>query len=367
MSQHLFITGATGFLGGEVARRLLTRSDETLHILLRARDETHFEARKKGMADALAHADRPTSRLKFVWGDITRPRFGLSEIEFESTFEMISGVIHTAASTRFDLTKAEATEQNINGGRHIVDLACWLQERGRLDRLDYVSTCYVGGDRRGRFYESEANVGQQFRNTYEWSKCIGEVYLREAMGRGLRASIHRPSIIVGDSQSGAAATFTALYMPIKVYARGWWRTLPGRPDTLLDLIPVDYVAEAMLRLRKQEETLGHCFHLAAGDDAIKIEDVVSRLNRYIDAPPVRYVDPDRWQRYVHPLAVPFLNLTRNGRKVRNVIEAFLPYFSGNPLFDTAERDRFLPDYRPPSALDYFDKIMRYAVESDFRE
>ena len=365
MSKHLFITGATGFLGGEVARRLLAQSDETLHILLRARDETHFDARKKRLLQRFGQAERPTGRVKCVWGDITQPRFGLSESQFESTFEEMNGVIHTAASTRFDLTKAEATEQNIDGGRHIVDLACWLQERGQLDRLDYVSTCYVGGDRKGRFYESEANVGQQFRNTYEWSKCYGEVHLREAMDRGLRASIHRPSIIVGDSKSGAAATFTALYVPIKVYARGWWRTLPGRPDTLLDLIPVDYVAEAMLRLRREERTLGRCFHLAAGDDVIKIEDVVSRLNLYIDAPPVRYFDPDRWRRYVHPLVAPFLSLTPNGRKVRNVIEAFLPYFSGNPLFDTAERDRFLPDYKPPSALDYFDKIMRYAVENDF--
>lgn len=358
------VTGATGFLGTAVIPRLLKSKSCKVYAIVRAADPEQLEKRRQKYLRKLPKCVDPEC-IVFLNGDLTKSQLGLSRDDLKVVYANVDSIMHMAASTRFDLTREQAKRINIDGGHEITNLAWELQHRGSLNRLDYVSTCYVAGHRKGRVLETECNEGQAFRNSYEWSKATAETHLRQQMTKGLRATIHRPSIIVGDSQSGKAASFSALYIPVMVYYRGWWRTLPGNPDTMLDLVPVDYVADAMLKLSEQEETLGKTFHLAAGDAAITIEDVVARLNTVIDAPPVRYVNPHMWRRYIHRLMIPFFSLTKGGRATRRVIETFLPYFTYNPQFDTVQADRYLGDLRPPSALDYFETVLRYAVERDF--
>lgn len=365
MDETIFITGATGFLGGRLLPHLLEDQSTSLYALVRARNDEHLEKRKHRLLAAKG-LESEADRVHFIRGDVTKPNMGLSEHQTGFLTERVNSVIHSAASVKFNLNRSEATSQNITGSQSVIDFAWQLQDKGRLERLDYVSTCYVGGDTRGAFHEHECDEGQGFRNTYEWSKCVAETHLRDEMDKGLRASIHRPSIIVGDSRTGHATGFTAFYVPVKIYARGWWRTLPGRADTPVDLVPVDYVAEAMHRLRQNEASLGQCFHLAAGQAAIQIDEVVDLLAQFLDAPPVRYFNPEIWRRFIHPLIVPLFNMTKKGQKVRTVIETFMPYFAGNPTFDTTNADSLLGDFRPPSVLDYFESIMSYAVQQDFR-
>ena len=360
--ESTLVTGATGFLGTAVVPRLLKTKPGKVYAIVRASSPENLEGRKKRYLRRCPEKDR----VVFLNGDLTQPRLGLSDADLELVRSEVGNLLHMAASTRFDLTREQAKKINIDGGREITNLAWDLQNRGRLNRLDYVSTCYVAGHRKGRIYETECNEGQEFRNSYEWSKATAETHLHQQIDGGLRAAIHRPSIIVGDSDSGAAASFSALYIPVMIYHRGWWRTLPGNPDTLLDLVPVNYVADAILKLSQQEDTLGKTFHLAAGKEAITIADVVARLNTVIDAPPVRYINPETWRKYIHRLIVPFFSLTKGGRATQRVIETFLPYFTYNPQFDTSVSDHYLGDLRPPSALDYFETILRYAVEKDFK-
>ena len=324
--QSTLVTGATGFLGTAVIPRLLKSKPCSVYALVRAADPEQLEMRRRKFLSKLPDCV-DSERIIFLNGDLTKPHLGLSQRDLDTVYANVDGIMHMAASTRFDLTREQAKHINIDGGHEITNLAWRLQREGKLQRLDYVSTCYVAGDRKGRILETECDEGQTFRNSYEWSKATAETHLRQQMAKGLRATVYRPSIIVGDSQSGAAASFSALYIPVMVYYRGWWRTLPGNPDTMIDLVPVDFVADAMLKLSKQEATLGKTFHLAAGDDAIRIEDIVTRLNTVIDAPPVRYVNPQLWRRYIHRLMIPFFSLTKGGRATRRVIETFLPYFT----------------------------------------
>lgn len=363
--KFILITGATGFLGTAVVPRLLKINTCKIYAIVRAADAKQLEKRRqKFLAKLPDCVDQ--SRIIFLNGDLTKPQLGLAQEDLDSVHKNVNAIMHMAASTRFDLTREQAKSINIDGGREITNLAWTLQKRGNFDRLDYVSTCYVAGHRQGRVYETECNEGQEFRNSYEWSKATAETHLREQIKNGLRAAIHRPSIIVGDSENGEAASFSALYVPIMIYHRGWWRTLPGNPDTMLDLVPVNYVADAIVKLSQQEETLGQTFHLAAGDHAITIADVVTRLNSVVDSPPVRYVNPHMWRRYIHRLMIPFFSLTKGGRATRRVIETFLPYFIYNPQFDTTLASKYLGDLQPPSALDYIEMVLRYAIDKDFQ-
>jgi nucleoside-diphosphate-sugar epimerase len=258
-----------------------------------------------------------------------------------------------------------AAQQNIQGAEAVIDLSWKIQEQNKFYRLDYISTCYIAGDREGRVYEYECDEGQGFRNSYEWSKCQAEVLVRKAIKEGLSATVYRPSILAGDSRNGMTRSFTALYWPLKVYARGWWRILPGKPDALIDVVPLDFVAEAVTRLRNNAETIGMCFHLASGEAAARVEDLAVRLQDLLGGPSVRYIDQRLWRIMIRPLMVSTLRLIPHGDKIRRGTDVYMPYFESNPLFDTSNTKRYLVDIAPPPVLSYFDQIVHFACDCDF--
>lgn len=360
MPRTLLLTGATGHVGTALLPRLVAGGGTRVLALVRARDEAHLALRQHRLREAAG-----SSEVLAIRGDVALPDLGLSAADREHVMSEADGILHSAASVRFDLPAETAARENLAATGHVLDLARALALRGRLSRYDHVSTCYVAGDRRGRVFEHECDEGQGFRNSYEWSKCQAEKLVRAAMAEGIPAAVHRPSIIVGDSRTGRTEAFNVVYWPLKLYLRGWWRTFPGRLDTLVDIVPVDFVAAAIDRLTRDPRTAGGTFHLAAGDEAPTVDALVAHVRSVAGGPPLRTVDQARYRRFVRPLLWPFF-LTPRGRMVRRGGDAFMPYFTGNPLFDTTRaREALGPDLRPPPVTDYFDRIVRYAREKDF--
>ncbi len=361
MTGAVLLTGATGHVGTALLPRLLADPDARVLALVRAKDATHLAERR----DALrARVPEAADRLDVVQGDVSAPGLGLSDRDRDRVDAEVTSLLHSAASVRFDMPQDKAAGENIASTEAMLVLARRLAERGRLVRHDHVSTAYVAGDRTGRVYEAECDVGQGFRNSYEWSKCQAEGRVRAAIAEGLPAAIHRPSIIVGDSRTGATESFNVLYWPLKLYARGWWRLFPGRADTLVDIVPVDFVADALVALRRDPATVGACFHLAAGDDAPRVDALADRFAELLERPRIRTVDPDFYLKWVRPVLARPLSLTKRGRHVLRGGSAYLPYFRGNPLFDTTNLRRHLGT-GAPSVFDYVERIARYAKERDF--
>jgi hypothetical protein len=108
-----------------------------------------------------------------------------------------------------------------------------------------------------------------------------------------------------------------------------------------------------------------CFHLASGEAAARVDDLAIRLQELLDGPPVRYVDQRLWRIMVRPLMVSALRLIPHGDKIRRGTDVYMPYFEGNPLFDTSNTNRYLVDIKPPPVLTYFDRIVRFACACDF--
>lgn len=357
----LFLTGATGHVGKALLPELLADPRQRILALVRARDEAHLAERLRTLREPLGTAGE---RLLAVRGDVSAPGLGLAAPDRQRVLAEANRVLHCAASVRFDLSEEEASAQNLAATESMLDLARDLAEDGRLERYDHVSTCYVAGDRRGRVYEHECNVGQGFRNAYEHSKCQAEERVRAAMARGLPTCIHRPSIVVGDSRSGATDSFNVLYWPIKIYARGWWRTLPGNPDALVDLVPVDWLARAMATLVRDPGSIGECVHLAVGDRAPTISLLMARVRSITGGPPLRVVDQGRYRRFVRPLLWPFFQ-TKRGQAIKRGGNAYLPYCLGNPLFDTTVQEELLPELPAPDPMEVLDTAVRYALARDF--
>lgn len=359
----ILLTGATGHVGTALLPALLADPDVRVLALVRADGAPALAERLAGLRQRL----RPdhAARLDAVRGDVTASSLGLSWHDRDRVASEVTSIVHSAASVRFDMPEEQASALNVRTTEEVLAASRWLAEKGRLKRLDHISTAYVAGDRRGRVFEHELDVGQGFRNSYEWSKCQSEKKIRAARAQGLPVAVHRPSIIVGDSKTGETGSFNVLYWPLKLYARGWWRTFPGRADALVDVVPVDFVADAIAKLRSQPETLGGTFHLAAGDEALTVAELVELVRERIGGKRLRYIDQRFYVRFVRPALLPVLERTRRGAQITRGGAAYMPYFDGNPLFDTSEARARLGSVNPPRLDHYLGKILDFAMQRDF--
>jgi thioester reductase-like protein len=360
----ILITGATGFLGVQLVRELLARQPQArLALLIRDRPahSGHPAQSSQQRADQfIPAADR--HRVEVHSGDVSQPNCGLAPEAWQRLAASTTRVIHSAATVRFDHTLEEARQINVEGTRRILDFAAAAPN---LRCLAYVGTAYVAGARTGLILESELAVGQAYRNTYEQTKSEAEALVRTYL-KSLPGLIFRPSIIVGDSQTGVTSSFKMMYWPLKIYARRLWRTVPGFPDAVLDIVPVDFVAAAVAHLAFDTAALGSTVHLCAGPNAsATIQQIARRAAEYFHVPEPRYVDPKFFFAAIRPL----LSLALWGRKRRILRDgrAYRDYFTMRMQFDTTNAQRLLEPagLAPPPVLAYLDRLFAYCLASEW--
>ena len=342
----------------QLVRELLERKPNASLALL-IRDRATQSARERADSFILP-ADR--SRVQVFSGDVSEPHCGLDRAAYDRLSAETTRVIHSAATVRFDHSLEEARRINVEGTRRILDFASGARE---LRSLAYVGTAYVAGERSGLIREDELAVGQSYRNTYEQTKAEAEALVQARLA-SLPGMILRPSIIVGDSRTGVTSSFKMMYWPLKVYARRLWRTVPGYPDAVLDIVPVDFVARSVAQLLFDTAALGCTVHLCAGPHAsAKIQQVAQRAMDYFQGPEPRFVDPRLFFAVVRPLL--FLSLWGRKRRVLRDGRAYRDYFTMRMQFDTRNAERLLQPagISPPPVLDYLDRLFHYCVASDW--
>ena len=354
----ILVTGATGFLGVQLVRELLERKpNATLALLIRNRAGQSGQQRADSF---IPLAER--SRVQVFSGDVSQPNCGLDPAAHGRLSAETTRVIHSAATVRFDHSLDEARRINVEGTRHILDFAGGGRQ---LRSFAYVGTAYVAGERSDLVCENELAVGQSYRNTYEQSKAEAEALVQSRLG-SLPGVILRPSIIVGDSRTGVTSSFKMMYWPLKIYSRRLWRTVPGYPDAVLDIVPVDFVASSVAQLLFDEAALGCTVHLCAGPRAsATIQQVAHRAMEYFNGPEPRFVDPRFFFAVVRPLL--FLSLWGRKRRVLRDGRAYRDYFTMRMQFDTSNAERLLQPagVSPPPVLDYLDRLFHYCVASDW--
>lgn len=350
------LTGATGMVGQEVLRRLAADGgfDEVL-CLIRPGGDRSAKQRLEELGD---EAQIDLGRVRAVSGDVTEPGLGLADDDLAG----ITHVVHCAASVSFDLPLDAARAINVDGTAHVLELCAGLPE---LQRLDAVSTCYVAGKRQGLVLESDLEHDAGFHNTYEQTKYEAELLLRAAMP-DLPIAVHRLSIVVGDSQTGATGAWKVLYWPLKVIARGRLPVIPYDAHGTLDIVPVDFVADALLALSRDPATRGGTFHLAAGPKRdTTAGQMLPRMFRMLDRrPPVR-VPPVVFRDLIRPL----LMLLPDERLKRTLKtgQVYRPYLQMRLRFDTSQADAYLEPagVHCPAVMDYIDTIVEAALTTDF--
>ncbi|MET9261622.1 SDR family oxidoreductase [Amycolatopsis sp. NPDC004079] len=244
------VTGATGLIGRQVTRQLLTRPDvERVALVVRASSREKLAA----LVDGWPHPDRVT----LVTGDLGEPLMGVSDADREA-LRGVDHVIHLAAL--YDITADDETSvrANVDGTQNVLDLAADLN----AGCLHHVSSVAVAGDHEGLFTEDMFDVGQRLITPYHRTKFEAEKLVRDQHEVPWR--VYRPAVVVGDSQTGEMDKIDGPYYLFPAISR--LAGLPDVPSAGPDLgdtnvVPVDYVAKALLELVTTPGLDGRAFHL----------------------------------------------------------------------------------------------------------
>jgi thioester reductase-like protein len=364
-SDGVLLTGVTGFLGMELLARYLERTDRTVYALVRGADARDATARLERTLLSLFGAGHPYGRrVVALRGDITSSGLGLRG-KRDRVAEHVSEIVHSAASVSFELGLEATRAINVEGTRRVLELARHCDARGGLRRFSHVSTAYVAGEHAGRFNEDDLAVGQRFRNAYEQSKFEAELLVGGYSDR-LPITVLRPSIIVGERDSGWTASFNVLYWPLRAFSRGAYRLLPAHGDAPVDVVPVDYVADAIFELSRAPEAEGATYHLTASANASSVGELIALACARFGRPAPRLIAPGVYHGMVHPLLV---RASRDERQRRALTrsEVFFPYFAISAVYDDRRARVALrgTGIAPTPLPLYFDRLVEFALAAEW--
>jgi NAD(P)-dependent dehydrogenase (short-subunit alcohol dehydrogenase family) len=246
------VTGGTGLMGRHVVERLARQDDATVFVLVRAESAARLGEQAKRTGNA--------ARIVALVGDLTDEGLGLSDEDLASVHG-IDHIVHVAAV--YDLTADEEIQQraNVDGTRRVVELA------GRIEAgcLHHISSVVVAGDHEGPFGEDMFDLGQKLPTPYQRTKFDAERLVRETCTVPWR--IYRPSVIVGDSATGEMNKVDGIYYMLPMLATlgglpgGRFLRLPRLDLGMVNIVPVDWVADATVALLHRPGLNGRTFHL----------------------------------------------------------------------------------------------------------
>ena len=359
----IFLTGGTGYIGAHAAANLLTERGASLNLLVRARDAREAEER---LWQALQlHLDFKLfyeylqTRIRIFRGDITSDQFGLSRDDYDRLVHTTDSIIHCAASLN---RKSEKSCLNVNlrGTLEVIRLGMQVDHYHGLRRFSHVSTVAVAGKRQGEVVTED--------NSIDWNRSDYDPYARtkkfcEHMIRQLLPdvpkTIFRPSIVLGDSRRAETTQFDMVRA--FVFLAGL-PVLPLRSRDRVDIVNVDFVADAIASLHMRESTQHDTYHLSSGRDAQTFKQLTASLAAAQDK---------RSPIYLSFLEKPFatgVNLLANRKNAIGhgaaLMKVFMPYLTFNTVFDntrvTSELGR-----KPVPFSQYSYPLLRFSRETNF--
>jgi len=360
----IFLTGSTGYIGAHVAANLLDQHGASLNLLIRARDAREAEVR---LWQALQlHLNFPRfyehlqTRVRIFRGDLTTAQFGLARDEYDRLLHTTDSVIHCAASLN---RKSEKSCLNVNlrGTLEVIELAMRAHYYHGMRRFSHVSTVAVAGKRQNEVVTEE--------NSIDWNRSDYDPYARtkkfcEHMIRKLLPevplTIFRPSIVLGDSRRAETTQFDMVRS--FVWLAGL-PVLPFRPEDKIDIVNVDFVADAIATLHQKERPQYDTYHLSSGKDSQTFRQLTAALAvaRQKRAPVFAPLLEGPFSAGVSTLS----NYKSKLAHGASLMKVFMPYLVWNTVFDntrvTAELGR-----KPVPFSRYSYPLLRFSQETNFR-
>ncbi len=348
-AETVFLTGFPGFIASRLLRRLARDGWRFLLLVQPA-----FAARAQQELVSIAQeAGRSSSDFTVLSGDITEANLGLSPADLETARAESTIVFHLAAIYDLAVARDLAIRVNVEGTRKVNEFARSLPH---LRHYHYVSTCYVAGKRTGRILENELQHEAGFRNYYEETKHLAELEV-DALKSELPITIHRPAVVCGDSRTGETAKYDGIYYLIH-YLLKWPSVLStlniGNSEVALNLVPVDFVVEAMSKLARDPLAVGKTVQLADPQPLSTCE-LFDSISRCVVG---------RESRLTLPAALVHTSLMLPlAPKLTGLPHSAVPYFFLKQTYDSAQATALLKPHgiSCPPFENYVEMIVDYSA------
>ncbi len=371
MKQTILVTGGTGLVGGNLIPRLLSGDPERQVIaLVRGKNQQAARQRLHDHLRRLTPASEglPEDRLEVLCGDVTGPRLGLSTADYDRLSSALTHIIHSAATVEFTTTLDAARRVNVGGTQNVLELASRAMQHGTFQRMAYISTAYVSGNRKGVVHEVPTETPGAFSNAYEQSKFEAETLVRSFVNE-IPLTVFRPSIIVGDSRTGRTSAFNVLYQPLRMIFRGIVGMIPGSRQTRMDIVPVDFVCDALCRLFFSDHAdSGSTYHLTAGaSSATPAGEIVDLAVQYFNeragaprVPKVKFI-PSILCNKLGPM------LSKKHRRAIRSFRAYASYLSVDRVYDNSRTMKGLAGsgISLPSYRSYYRNLLDFCLEANW--
>jgi thioester reductase-like protein len=359
----IFLTGSTGYIGAHVTANLLEQHGASLNLLVRARDPQEASGRLwralQLHLDFARFYEHLQTRMRVFCGDLTAPHFGLADDDYDRLIHTTDSVVHCAASLN---RKSEKSCLNVNlrGTLEVLLLAQKSNYYHGLRRFSQVSTVAVAGKRQ----DEVVTEGQAI----DWERSDYDPYARtkkftEHMMRQLLPevpiTIFRPSIVLGDSRHPETTQFDMV--KAFVFLAGL-PVLPFPSKDKIDIVNVDFVADAIATLHQKENPLHDTYHLSSGLDSQTFRQLTSALAAA--------------QNKRGPVFLPFLQKpfsatvnflsNRQGSLAHgaSLMKVFMPYLVWNTVFDNTRVTQEL-GRKPVPFSQYSYPLLKFSRETNF--
>ena len=359
----IFLTGSTGYIGAHVAANLLEQHGAALNLLVRARDSD--EAAVRLWQSLQLHMEFPRfyeylqTRIRIFRGDLTSPHFGLTPDEYDRLVHTTDSVVHCAASLN---RKSEKSCLNVNlrGTLEVLLLAQKSNYYHGLRRFSQVSTVAVAGKRQNEVVTEDESIDWERSDydPYARTKKFCEHMIRQLLP-DVPVTIFRPSIVLGDSRYPQTTQFDMV--KAFVFLAGL-PALPLRASDRIDIVNVDFVAEAIADLHQKESPRYDTYHLSSGTDSQTYRQLTTALAIA--------------QNKRGPLFLPFLekpfsaavNVFSNRKGAigygASLMKVFLPYLVWNTVFDNTRVVTEL-GRKPVPFSRYGYPLLKFSRETNF--
>src|SRR6266436_6132695 len=348
--ETVFITGFPGFIASRLIKRLAVEGVQFIllvqpALLQRAREEVEQIASETGAA---RHS------FQIVEGDITRDGLGMTSAELETARRETTTLFHLAAIYDLAVERELAMRVNVGGTRNVNHFA---KSSEQLRRYHYVSTCYVAGKRKGLILETDLRHDAGFRNHYEETKYAAELEV-EALKSELPVTIHRPAVVCGDSHTGETAKYDGIYYLIH-YLRKWPAGLTllniGNSGVCLNLVPIDFVINALVALAKDDRAIGATVQLA-DPKPLTTHQLFDEISKAISG-------RDSFATIPAGIVYPVLRLPL-APKLTGLPHSAVPYFFQEQTYDTTIARSLLEaqGVRCPTFPEYVGALVNFVAE-----
>ena len=346
--ETLFITGFPGFIANRLLDRLARKDCDFIllvqpSLLARAAEEIARISQLRG---------KDTAGFRVVEGDISEPGLALKPADLELVQQQTTRVFHLAAIYDLAVPRDLALRINPGGTRNVLALARSLSH---LRQFHHVSTCYVAGRREGVILETELRHDAGYRNYYEESKYLAELEVDHATS-DLPITVHRPAVVCGDSRTGETGKYDGVYYLIHYLLR-WPSGLSliniGNHEVSLNLVPVDFVVDAMAALAFDESAIGKTLQLA-DPEPLTTNQLFNSIAKSVD---------DRHSRITAPTSLVYFFLMLPGApRISHLPHHAVPYFFVKQLYDSSQAQQLLAPHgiHCPPFESYVDKIVDFA-------